>query len=122
MVNAGWPTKADRCSKHIDHPRKLLFAGHSVRHWSLEGFRTHRGIAHRVSDLGVAQVTLKPPRIHASASQGIACAVAQHVDMHREAVFGVTGPLDHPVMPMRLNRLAALIDEHIRRLGLLFAM
>src|SRR3974390_341157 len=87
MVNAGWPTKADRCSKHIDHPRKLLFAGHSVRHWSLEGFRTHRGIAHRVSDLGVAQVTLKPPRIHASASQGIACAVAQHVDMHREAVW-----------------------------------
>src|SRR3974377_495483 len=60
MVNAGWPTKADRGSKHIDHPRKLLFAGHSVRHWSLEGLRTHRGIAHRVSDLGVAQVTAEP--------------------------------------------------------------
>ena len=66
----------------------------------------------------MAQVVLKPSRIHPLVRQGVAAGMAQHVHMNREGQpCGFPSSFNQPGDAHAAERLATLIDEDIRRLA-----
>src|SRR5271156_4175246 len=83
----------------------------------LERLGRHRGVTQRVCDAGVAKKVLQASRVHAPPSQGIARAVSEHVDVHRERQLGsLARSLNHAPNAHAAEWMASLIHEHIGRL------
>ena len=58
---------------------------------------------------------MKPPRIHPLVRQCVAAGMAEHVDVDREGQpCRFASSFNQPGDALRLERLAALVDEDIR--------
>ena len=88
----------------------------------LEAGRRRLGVAHRMLDVAVPEISLQRPGIDAVIGELEAACVPQHVRMHRETEIGGNAkPRDHLTKPRGRERRTALRREDKRRCRILLA-
>src|SRR4029077_5741082 len=103
--------------------RFLALAGRLVAPEVLETGRRQLGVAHRVLDVAVPEVSLQRASIDAVIGELEAAGVAQHVRMHWETESGCNAkPRDHLAKTRRRERRAALGRKDKWRIRVLLAL